>query len=143
MINPKIKLELRIDWSEMDIFGHINNLSILKYIQSARANYLESIEMMKIYSETKIGPILAATNCQFLKPLFYPGKVRIYSKVDSIKNTSFSIRHEILNDRNEIIAEAQDIIVYYNFILDCKLMLTEELKHKLIEFKENTAENLW
>jgi hypothetical protein len=27
-----LKLELRIDWSEIDLFGHVNNLSIQKYI---------------------------------------------------------------------------------------------------------------
>ena len=37
------KLDLRIDWSEIDSFGHINNIAIMKYIQAARVNYLESV----------------------------------------------------------------------------------------------------
>ncbi|MFZ4400540.1 MAG: acyl-CoA thioesterase [Bacteroidales bacterium] len=137
MQDPRIKLELRIDWSEMDLFGHVNNLSILKYVQSARANYLENIGMLQTYTENKIGPILAACNCQFIKPLFYPGQVRIYSKVETIKNTSFSILHEIRNGQNEIIAEAKDVIVYYDFIENTKLKLTEEIKFHLMEFVGN------
>ena len=136
MQDPKIKLELRIDWSEMDLFGHINNLSILKYIQSARANYLENIGMLQTYKETKIGPILAACNCQFLKPLFYPGQVYIYSKTEGIKNTSFSILHELRNQQNEIIAEATDVIVYYDFIENTKYKLTDEIKQRLLDFDE-------
>ncbi len=139
MKDSKIKLELRIDWSEIDLFGHINNLSILKYIQSARANYLEAIGMMPMQVEIKAGPILAATNCQFLKPLFYPGQVIIYSKINNIKNTSFSIQHVILNDQFEKVAEAQDIIVYYNFKQNTKLKLSDEMKLKLNEFDENQS----
>ena len=85
MNNPSIKLDLRIDWSEIDLFGHINNVAILKYVQAARVNYLEMIGLMQSKAELQIGPILASTSCQFRKPLFYPGQVTIYSNVDSIK----------------------------------------------------------
>src|SRR5659263_91986 len=108
MENFSLKLELRIDWSEIDLFGHVNNLSILQYVQSARVNYLEAIGLMPSNSEIKIGPILASTSCQFRKILFYPGNVTVCSKVDLIKNTSFRLLHEIRNDQDEISAEAHD-----------------------------------
>ena len=79
----KLKLELRVDWSEIDLFGHVNNLAILKYTQAARVNYLEMIGLMQLKAEVEIGPILASTSCQFRKPLFYPGQVIIYSKVEA------------------------------------------------------------
>ncbi len=46
-----VKLDLRIDWSEIDLFGHVNNLAILKYVQAARVNYLELIDLMQLQSE--------------------------------------------------------------------------------------------
>ena len=131
MENPSLKLELRIDWSEIDLFGHVNNLSILQYIQSARVNYLEAIGLMPSNSEIKIGPILASTTCQFRKILFYPGNVTVYSKVDRIKNTSFRILHEIRNDQDEISAEAHDIIVLYNFDKNSKLLISDQIKKKI------------
>jgi acyl-CoA thioester hydrolase len=106
MKDYSIKLELRIDWSDIDLFGHVNNLAILKYVQAARVLYLEAIGLMQSQSENKTGPILANINCQFRKPLFYPGKVTVYSKVDEIKNTSFRIHHAIYDDHNEIAAVA-------------------------------------
>jgi len=125
------RLELRIDWSEIDLFGHINNVAIFKYIQAARIKYLESIGLMQLQTESKVGPILASTNCQFRKPLFYPGQVTIYSKVDLIKNTSFRIQHEIYNDKNEISAEAQDVIVFFDFIKNAKLFIPDEIRRKI------------
>jgi len=136
-----ISLELRIDWSEIDLFGHVNNVAILKYVQAVRVNYLETIGLMQLQSETKIGPIIASTSCQFCKPLFYPGKLMIFSKVDSIKNTSFKIQHVIYNDKNEISAEAQDIIVFFDFIKNAKLTISNEIREKIEEL-ENTKLNI-
>lgn len=126
-----VKLELRIDWSEIDLFGHVNNLAILKYVQAARVNYLELIDLMQLQSEKKIGPILASTSCQFKKPLFYPGNISVLSSVDSIKNTSFRILHQIVNEQNELVAEAHDIIVFYDFKKNIKLAIPQEIKNKI------------
>lgn len=39
MDNYNTSLELRIDWSEMDLFGHVNNVAFFKYVQASRVNY--------------------------------------------------------------------------------------------------------
>jgi len=130
-----MKLELRIDWIEVDLLGHVNNVAIFKYIQSARVNYLEAIGLIQYHSKTKCGPILASTNCQFHKPLFYPGHITVYSKVDYIKNTSFRIQHGIYNDKNELVVEAQDIIVFYDFSEQSKLTIPNELREKIEKVK--------
>jgi Predicted thioesterase len=125
------KLELRIDWSEIDLFGHVNNVAFLKYIQAARVHYMEMIGLMQMQAETKKGPVLASVSCQFRKPLFYPGQVIIYSQVDSMKNTSLGMYHEIHDPDDEIVAEAQDIIVLYDFIKNAKLIIPDEIREKI------------
>lgn len=129
--NFSTKLTLRIDWSEIDIFGHINNVAIFKYVQAGRVNYLEAIGLMQLQYKTKIGPILVSTNCQFRKQLFYPGQITIYSKADFIKNTSFGIKHVIYNEINEICVEAQDVIVFFDFNTNNKRLIPPELREKI------------
>jgi len=129
----KVKFEIRIDWSEIDLFGHINNLAIMKYVQAGRVHYLELSGLMQMQTELKKGPILASASCQFRKPLFYPGKVTVYSKVEGIKKTSFQLRHLIKNDENEIIAEALDVIVFYDFNKNSKEIIHAELRERLID----------
>ena len=125
------QLQLRIDWSELDAFGHVNNLAILKYVQAARVQYLEAVGLMQSQAENKTGPILASISCRFRKPLFYPGHVTVRSKVDGVKNTSFRIKYGIYNDRNEISAEAEDIIVFFDFRKNIKLAIPDGLREKL------------
>ncbi|MCC6584309.1 MAG: acyl-CoA thioesterase [Chitinophagales bacterium] len=133
MTKKKLKLELRIDWSEMDFFGHVNNVAITKYIQSARVNLLEHLGLMQSQYADKIGPILATTKCQFIKPLSYPGQVIIFTSVEQIKNTSFHIRYEIMNDEKEIITEAQDVVVLYDYNKNTKLTIPEDIRKKIMD----------
>ena len=137
-----LKIELRIDWSEIDLFGHVNNLAILKYIQAARVNYLEAIGLMQSQAEAKIGPILASTSCQFRKSLFYPGQVTVHSTVDAVKNSSFRIRHAVCNDHNEIAAEAADIIVLFDFHKQHKLTIPNDLRGRIEELQDMSCDNV-
>jgi acyl-CoA thioester hydrolase len=133
-IKYPIKLQLRIDWSELDLFGHVNNVSFFKYIQAARVNYWELVGLYKMHKETNKAPILASTACQFKKPLFFPGNVLIQTKSDFIKNTSFGISHQLFNDNNELVAEAQDVMVMYDFNCNEKISIPESIKEKLIQY---------
>jgi acyl-CoA thioester hydrolase len=126
-----MKTELRIDWSEIDAFGHVNNLAIMKYVQAARVSFLEALGLIPCQPEMKIGPILASISCQFRKPLFYPGRVTVHSSADEIKTTSFGIRYVVCNAGNETAAEAHDILVLYDFQTQRKVEIPEELRHKI------------
>jgi len=72
-----VKLSLRLDWSEMDLFGHINNVMYFKYIKASRVNYWETMGIAKDFATTKVGPILASTKCNFLNPLHYTSNIII------------------------------------------------------------------
>jgi acyl-CoA thioester hydrolase len=125
------KFELRIDWSEIDLFEHVNNLAILKYVQTARINFLEKFDLMQMQTREKKDPILASMKSQFKKPLFYPGKVVICSKIVWIKNSSFCMHHNVFNENNELAAEVEDIIVFYDFIKNIKLLIPDGLRRKM------------
>ena len=126
-----VKLPLRIDWSEMDLFGHINNVAYFKYIQAARVNYWEITKLAADFDKTRIGPILLSTSCQFIKPLFYPGNIVVESRIEFIKITSFGIHHRVLNEQNEVAAEAHDVIVTFDFRKNEKVPVSEEFRRSV------------
>jgi acyl-CoA thioester hydrolase len=130
-----IKLSLRLDWSEMDLFGHINNVMYFKYIQASRVYYWETMGIAKDFNTNKIGPILASTQCNFLKPLHYPSNIIIQARMEFIKNTSFGIEHQILNEQGEIAAVANDVIVMYDFNKNEKVIFADELKKYVEEIE--------
>ncbi|MCD6063901.1 MAG: hypothetical protein K0R82_1812 [Flavipsychrobacter sp.] len=139
MVSYPAKLKLRLDWSEMDLFGHINNVSYFKYVQASRVNYWEMIGLTKFHSESGIGPMLASTSCRFFKPLFYPGSIMVQASITNIGNTSFKMKHQILDINHTIAAEAEDVIVMYNFKEEEKAVIPEDIRKKIIELEGLTA----
>ncbi len=131
MDNFTTEMKIRIDWSEIDFLGHINNLAIMKYIQTARIDILERVGLPPQSAETGLAPVLASTSCQFKKQLFYPGMVRVCSRVDQIKNTSFQMRHVVQNDAGETIAEAHDVIVLFNFNKNAKQAIPDIYRERI------------
>ncbi len=127
------QMRLRIDWSEVDSFGHVNNLAILRYAQTARLNYMEETGMMRFHAETGIGPVLASTTCQFKKQVFYPGNVIVHSFVDHIKNTSFHMRHTVMNESLESVAEMHDVLVYFDYKRNIKQPIPEPFREKMMQ----------
>ena len=130
------ELKLRIDWSELDLFGHVNNVEFFKYIQASRVNYWDEIGLTHSFRDMKIGPMLASTTCQFKKPLFYPGHITVLVKVDFIRNTSFGLSHVILNDQNEIAGLGEDIVVLYDYNAHHKITIPQDIRNR-IQKREN------
>jgi acyl-CoA thioester hydrolase len=129
------RLTLRLDWSEMDLFGHINNVSYFKYLQASRVNFWEALGMNKLHETEGIGPSLAKTSCSFLKPLHYPGTIRIEVRVDWTKNSSFQLHHRIYDANENLCAEGEDVVVMFNYRENRKHLLTKEQVELLEGYK--------
>ena len=130
-----VKLSLRLDWSEMDLFGHINNVAYFKYIQASRVHYWELTGVAASFEQTRVGPILLSTNCQFMTPLHYPGNIIVEARMEFIKNTSFGIHHRILSADGQIAAEAHDVIVNYDFNLNQKTPVSSQFRQAVEEIE--------
>lgn len=127
----KVSLKLRIDWSELDYFAHVNNVAFYKYIQASRVNYWEKIGLVQSHLQTKIGPMLASCKCDFKSELNYPGEITVFCRTNFIGNSSFGFMHEIRNERNVIAATAEDVMVMYDFNTKSKIRFPNELRHKI------------
>ena len=130
MDNP-VAMNLRIDWSEIDLFGHVNNVAYFKYIQAARVNFWERCGHSAMFNESDIGPILLSTGCQFRIPLFYPGQIRIETRLEFMKTTSYGLHHKIFNESDEMAAEAHDVIVNYDFKRKEKTPISESFRARM------------
>ena len=131
MLNTASAFEIKIDWSEMDLFGHINNVAYFKYVQAARVNYLELAGINTSDPENKLSFAVADTSCQFKKPLYFPGKIFVKTKTDWIKNSSLQLTHVIFNENQEITAEAIDVIVLFDYAKQSKVLISDEIRKKI------------
>ncbi|MDD2955441.1 MAG: thioesterase family protein [Oscillospiraceae bacterium] len=127
-----LEITIDIDWGEIDYMGHVNNLSILRYVQTARVHYCEQVGMMPYQANDGTGPILASIECQYAAPLFYPGKVTVQTAVERIGGTSIIMRHRLFSGDESLAAEARDILVYFDYDKGEKKAVPQALREKLL-----------
>ena len=124
----KLSIDLRIDWSDLDMYKHVNNLSFIKFMQTGRAQFWEATGLTELYEETNKGPMMVSTHCDFKKPLYYPGTAIVKTKLAFIKNSSFGLDHLILNEDMEICAEGRDVAVCYDFNINKTYSIPDVLR---------------
>ena len=124
------KLTLRIDWRDMDMLGHVNNLAIVSYFQSARVEFSEAVGL-RVHPGMTFGPIEAATEVRFLKQLRYPGQVTVCTSVAEIRNTSFVLDHRIIDDAGDLAARGKEVIVCFDFVKQVKTPIPEAIRAEL------------
>ncbi|WP_339661285.1 thioesterase family protein [Croceibacter atlanticus] len=129
-----LTLTLRIDWSETDAYKHVNNVTFIKYMQSARVNFWEETGLATYHTDTNKGPMLVSTKCDFKQQLTYPGNVIIKTRVTHIGTTSFSLKHYILNESNQVSAIGQDVAVCFDFNTQKTFEIPDWLREKMEEF---------
>lgn len=125
-----LNLEIRIDWGELDYYGHVNNVFFFKYAQTARVNFWDSIGLTQFHLETNQGPLLASCKCDFKKILRYPGNISVETSVAQVGNTSFSFLHRIYDQQGELAAEIQDTMVMFDYNKREKMRVPQWMREK-------------
>jgi acyl-CoA thioester hydrolase len=131
-------LFIKIDWSDLDLFGHVNNVAFFKYIQSARVNYCELIGLTSTNEKDKLSFIVAAINCSFKSPLNYPGSIKVFTKVDWIKNSSLQLTHLLVDQNDQLVAECTDVLVVFDYSKNTKTTIPSDMKLKIELLEKRT-----
>jgi len=124
----KLSIDLRIDWSDLDMYKHVNNLSFIRFMQTGRALFWEATGLTKIFEEINKGPMVVSTHCDFKRSLYYPGTAIVKTKLAFIKNSSFGLDHIILNEDMEVCAEGHDVAVFYDFNINETYTIPDDLR---------------
>ena len=124
----------RIDWSDLDLLGHVNNIAFSRFFQAARVEYCGHIGM-NVYPGMKTGPILAASRVQFTAQLFFPGNVRILTRCKKAGSTSIVMEHALYSDDGTLCAVAEDVVVRYDFAAKTKIPLGDEVREKIAAYE--------
>ena len=101
-------------WGEMDIMGHMNNVSYFRYFEESRVAWFERHKGK--YDSSTESPILGSISCRFVQPAVYPVLFQLTSFVGNLGRSSFVMWSELRNANHEQIcfAEAEATMVWIN-----------------------------
>ncbi|MCX6164879.1 MAG: acyl-CoA thioesterase [Ignavibacteriae bacterium] len=135
----KIKVQLPVEWGDVDVYGHINNVTYFRYFQEARVEYYKKVGIRIDVAGNEIGAVLKSISSKFIVPLDYPDIVTIGAKVTSIVDSEITMEHYVLSEKKGLVTIGESVLVIYDFKLQKKLdvpqnILTEIEKIEGIKF---------
>ncbi|HEV7683632.1 MAG TPA: thioesterase family protein [Pyrinomonadaceae bacterium] len=103
-------LALPTRWMDNDIYGHVNNALYYGFFDTAINEYLIAEGGLDINAGTVVA-FAAESQCQYLRPLAFPGVIEIGLRVGKLGNSS--VRYELaIFKQGENIAAAAGYFVH-------------------------------
>jgi acyl-CoA thioester hydrolase len=132
-----VVIQLPVVWGEMDSYRHVNNVVYFRYFESARLEYFLRLDWFEFEKQTGIGPILAATQARYRRPLTYPDTISVGARVASMADERFQMEHLIVSHRQQAITtEGQGTIVTFHYASEKKVAVPEELRRRIAELEK-------
>ncbi len=100
-----ITVRFPVHWSEMDAYGHVNNARYFTWFESARVAYFTRVELVTPEMqrpENAVGPIVAATNADFLRAVTFPADLVVGARVSRIGTTSFTMEYAVDDEKTGV-----------------------------------------
>ncbi|GGO47226.1 thioesterase [Streptomyces daqingensis] len=108
-------------WSDMDAYGHVNNVVYLRYLEEARIDFMfrvaeESVRDADAAADVPFrgGCVVARHEIDYLRPLFHRHEpVTVETWVTKLNAASATLAYEI-SDAGTVHARATTVIVPYD-----------------------------
>src|SRR5262245_6750401 len=131
-----VVVELPVVWGEMDAYRHVNNVVYFRYLETARLEYFRRLGWFEYERETGVGPILAATQARFRRPLAYPDTISVGARVVTVGEDRFTLDHRIVSHaQGAVTTEGQGTVVTYHYGEGKKVPIPDELRRRIRELE--------
>ncbi|MEU0397639.1 thioesterase family protein [Streptomyces sp. NPDC006208] len=129
-------------WSDMDAFGHVNNVVFLRYLEEARIDFMFRLAPGDGSPSFSGGSVVARHEIDYVRPLVHRHEpVIIESWVTKISAASLTIAYEVkeADDPRQVYVRASTVVVPYNLEAGRPRRITAEEKSFLQEYLDDPA----
>jgi acyl-CoA thioester hydrolase len=110
---PRHRVLTPLRWSDMDAYGHVNNVQFLRLLEDARVIAFAASGSDDGGSLVDTGLLVARSEIEYLAPLVYrPEPVAIDMWVTAIAGASFELGYEVRDEQGADGADGTAAVVY-------------------------------
>ncbi|MEV8536052.1 thioesterase family protein [Streptomyces sp. NPDC051211] len=126
-------------WSDMDAFGHVNNVVFLRYLEEARIDFMFRLAPGNGSQSFQGGSVVARHEIDYKRPLVHRHEpVTIESWVTKIGAASLTIAYEV-KDADVVYVSASTVVVPFDLEAQRPRRITEEERRFLQEYVDDSA----
>lgn len=127
--------QCRVRFSDVDIYGHVNNVKYFEYYQEARLAFLTS--MGRAEEEGRFAVVVARVNVDYKRPILFRSEPYVIeSWIDRVGNSSFGLSAEI-KDGDIVLSRAEAVLVTFDLKTQSARPLTAAERESLEAARES------
>ncbi|MBW5485715.1 acyl-CoA thioesterase [Streptomyces bambusae] len=130
-------------WSDMDAFGHVNNVVFLRYLEEARIDFMFRLAPGNGSTSFQGGSVVARHEIDYKRPLVHRHEpVVIESWVTKIGAASLTIAYEVKDAEGPgtVYVRASTVVVPFDLETQRPRRITEEERSFLQEYVDDSAD---
>lgn len=121
---------LSVRWSDVDAYGHVNNVTYVEYFQEARIGYLANL--MKGTEGVWARWVVAQTDIDFLRPVLYRREpYTMLTTVGRVGERSTALVAE-LRDGDTLLARSRSVLVTFDLATQASTVMPEDQRATLL-----------
>lgn len=105
--------ELHVRFSDVDVYGHVNNVTYLEYFQEARISFMSHITR-GLESAKDINVVVARARVDYLRPVVHRSEpYRVNSWISRLGGKSMDVESELL-DGDVVLSRCRVVLVFFD-----------------------------
>ena len=134
-----LTIPIEVRFRDLDAIGHVNNAVYLTYLEQARLAYWAALTGRADLRSIDI--ILARVEIDYRSPVSLGETLDVAVRCVSLRRSSCTLAL-ILTERKSgrLVAEAQNVVVYYDYAAGRSLPIPETLRQRIRELDPEVAE---
>lgn len=130
------EITMPVRWSDADIFGHINNVQYIRYLESGRVAYCEDVLNLPLTADMKAGWLLADIQCAYLQQAHYPENLKVLTRISGIGNKSVTFLAEIYREGGDKpVITSKGVMVWFDFERQQTTPIPDAIKAKVAAYE--------
>lgn len=134
--------QVKVRFSETDMFGHLNNTVPFVYFEQARIEYFKSHGFMQdwLKPENQTIPVVADLQCDYLSQIFFDEDLKIFVKANSVGNSSVDLHYMVKKADGSICLAGRGTMVQISKKTGKGEPWTEEMRERFLIRKNSTVQ---
>jgi acyl-CoA thioester hydrolase len=122
--------KIKVAWGEMDAFGHVNNVTYVRYFESARADYFTAMNIWDSPQKPlKAGPVLTRLEMDYRRQVVFPADLDVTLEVSSLSSRGFQIVTSMWNEEGDCVLTGEAGFIWLDFEQGRPTGIPEALKN--------------
>ena len=130
--------DIKVRYSDLDTLQHVNNVSILEYVETARVGYNLASGIWDGTIRDGFGMVVASVKIDYLTSIQFGDPVRVGIKLGHLGGKSLRFRFQVENsETQDAFARGEVVMVAYNHAEDHSQPVSQEWRERLAAFENN------